>query len=113
MMLDNAPCRLQIQEEHDNGKKLADTTAGKEVADRLGALKAHHAQEMAEMKEQLNRVAQQGNEKLKQELQTLYKDELRQKQEIAEAQRKLQQAEIESLQQRFAELEGKGHCVVC
>lgn len=113
MMLDNAPCRLQIQEEHDNGKKLADTTAGKEVADRLEALKAHHAQEMTEMKEQVNLVAQQGNEKLKQELQTLYKDELRQKQEIAEAQRKLQQAEIESLQQRFAELEGKGHCVVC
>ena len=113
MMLDNAPCKLQIQEEHDNGKKLADTSAGKEVADRLEALKAQHAQEMVEMKEQLDRVAQQGNEKLKQELQTLYKDEVEQKREIAEAQRKLQQAEIESLQGRLAELEGKPQCVVC
>lgn len=115
MMLDatNAPCKLQIQEEHDKGKNLAETSAGKEVADRLEALNAQHAQEMVEMKEQLNLVAQKGNEKVQQEVQTLYQNELQMQKEIAEAQRKLQQADIDSLNARCAELEGKGGCVVC
>lgn len=68
---------------------------------------------MAKVKEQLDLVTQQGNERLKQELQTLYKNELTLKQEIAEGQGKLHQAEIESLQGRLAEVKGKGHCVVC
>ena len=113
MMLDNAPRTLQIQEELAKGTKLADTAAGKEVADRLDVLKAQHAQEMAEMKEQLSLAAQKGNEKLQQELEALYKKDLKQQQEIAEAQRKLQQAEIDSLQGRIAELEGRGRCIVC
>ena len=113
LMLDNAPCKLQIQEELDSGQKLADTAAGKEVADRLETLKAQHAGEIAELKNELSQAAQKGNEKLQQELQALYKTELKQHQEIAEAQRKLQQYEFESLQARLAQLENKGGCVVC
>ena len=64
MMLDNAPCKLQVQEELDHGQKLADTAAGKEVADRLETLKAHHAEETAELKKELGLAAQKGNEKL-------------------------------------------------
>ena len=67
---------------------------------------------MANMKEQLNLSAQKGNEKLKQELDNLYKAEHKQTLEIAEAQRKLQQAEIESHRARIAELESRGGCVV-
>ena len=112
-MLDNAPCKLQIQEEHDDGKKLADTAAGQEVTDRLDVLKAQHAQEMAELKEQMSRMSEVGNEKLQQELQGLYKKELEQQRELAEAQTKLQQAEIASLEGRLAEVESRGGCVVC
>lgn len=79
MMLNNAPRKLQIQEEIDKGKTLAETAAGKEVGDRLGALKAQHAQEMAETKKQLNQVAQKGNKQLRQELQTLYKADAKKK----------------------------------
>ena len=113
VMLDNAPCKLQNQEELDHGQKLADTAAGKEVADRLETLKAHHAEEIAELKKELGLAAQKGNEKLQQVLQALYKTELKQQQEIAEAQRKLQHAEIDVLQARVKELENKGGCVVC
>ena len=42
MILDNAPCKLHIHEEHDNGKRPADTAAGQEVTDRLDILKAQH-----------------------------------------------------------------------
>ena len=42
MILDNAPCKLHIHEEHENGKRLADTAAGQEVTDRLDILKAQH-----------------------------------------------------------------------
>ena len=28
LVLENEPCKLQIQEEHDKGKKLAETSAG-------------------------------------------------------------------------------------
>ena len=113
MMLYNRPRKLQIQEELDNGQRLTDTAAGKEVADRLETLRAHHAQEIEELKKELSQVARKGNEKLQQEVQALYKIELKQQQEIAEAQRKLQQAEIESLQARLAQVENRGGCVVC
>lgn len=113
MMVNNAPYKLQIQEELDNGQTLADTAAGKEVADRLETLKAHHAEEVKELKKELSLVAQEGNEKLQQELQAHYKAEIMHMQQIAEAQRKLQQAEIESLQARLAQVENKGGCVVC
>ena len=113
MVLNNTPCKLQIQEEHDDGTKLADTAAGQEVADWLEILKANHAQEMVELKEQLELVARKGNEKLEQELQALYKREHEKQQEVAEEQRKLQDAEIESLQERVRGLEGQGGCVVC
>ena len=76
MMLDNTRCTLQVQEEHDKGTKLADTAAGQEVADRLEGLEAQHAQEMDELKEQINQEAQKGNEKIQQVLETLYKNEL-------------------------------------
>ena len=89
-MLDNAPCKLQIQQELEQGQKLADTAAGKEVSDRLETLKAHHAEEIAELKKELSLAAEKGNEKLQQELQALYKTEVKQQQEIAEAQQKLQ-----------------------
>lgn len=113
MMLGNTRCTLQIQEEHDKGTKLADTAAGQEVADRLEALKIQHAQEMDELKEQIIQEAQKGNEKIQQVLETLYKNELKNQQEVAEAQSKLQQARLESLQERLAELEAKGQCVMC
>ena len=45
MILDNAHCKLHIHEEHDNGKRLADTAAGQEVTDRLDILKAQHTGE--------------------------------------------------------------------
>ena len=113
MMVDNAPCKLQIQEELDNGQTLADTAAGKEVADRLETLKVHHAEEIAGLKQELSLAAQKGNEKLQQELQALHKTEVKQQQEIAEAQRKLQLGEIESLQARLSQVENRGGCVVC
>ena len=112
MMLPNEPIKLQIQQEHENGTRLADTAAGKEVAGRLHELKAHHVQEMAELKEQLSLATQKGNEKLKHELQALKDSELKQQREIAEAQNKLQEAGIKSLQERLAELEARGSCVV-
>ena len=112
MMLDNAPCKLQIQEELDHGQKLADTTAGKEVVDRLENLKVHHAEEVKELKKELSLATQKGNEKLQQELQALYNAEIKRQQEIAEAQSKLLQAEIESLQARIAEVENR-RCVMC
>ena len=113
LMLPNEPCKLQIQQEYADATKLADTAAGKEVADRLDDLKAHHAQEMAELKEQVSLTAQKGNEKLQQELQELKESGHKQQQEIAEAQKKLHQAEITSLQERLAEVEARGRCVVC
>lgn len=113
MILDNTPRKLQIQNELDQGRELADTAAGKEVADRLETLKAQHAKEIAELNKEINQAAQNKNDKLQQELQALHKTELKQQQEIAEAQRKLQQAEMESLQARIAQLENKGGCVVC
>ena len=113
MMVKNAPCKLQIQEELDNGQELADTAAGKEVADRLETLKLHHAEEISGLKQELSLAAQKGNEKLQQELQALHKTEVKQQQEIAEAQRKLQQAEIESLEARLAQVENRGGCIVC
>ena len=113
MMLDNAPCKLQIQQELDHGQSLAHTAAGKEVADRLETLKAHHAEEIAELKKELGLVAQKRNEKLLQELLALYKTELKQQQDVVEAQRKLQQVDMESLQARLAQVENKPRCVVC
>ena len=113
MMLDNTPCKLQIQQELDHGQSLADTAAGKEVADRLETIKAQHAEEIAALEKELSLAAKKGNENLQQELQALYKTELKQQQEIAEAQRKLQQAEIDSLQARLVQLENKPGCVVC
>ena len=112
MMLNNAPCMLQIQKEHDSGKTLADTAAGKEVFDRLENLRAHHAQEIGDMKEEISLAARKGNKKLQQELQALRKNELKLLQEIAEVQAKLQQTEIESLQARLAHLESKGGSVM-
>ena len=112
-MLDNAPCKLQIQQELDDGRELVDTAAGKEVADRLETLKAQHAEEIAGLNKEISLAAQKGNEKHQQELQAHYKTELKQQQEIAEAQRKLQQAQIESLQARIGQLENKGGCVMC
>ena len=76
---------------------------------------AQHAQEMAEVKEQITQMNEKGNKKQAQELQTFHENELKKQQERADAQRKLQQAEaeIQSLQGRLAELESKGGCVVC
>ena len=113
MMLYNPPRKLQIQEELESGQRLTGTAAGKEVADRLETLRAHHAEEVRELKKELSQAAQKGNEKLQQELQALYKTEVKQQQELAEAQRKLQQVEIESLQARLAHVENKGGCIVC
>ena len=112
MILPKEPIKLQIQQEHENGTRLADTAAGKEVADRLDELKAHHAQELAELKEEISLAASKGNEKLQQELQAMKESELKRQQETAEAHKKLHEAEIKSLQDRLAEVEGRGGCVV-
>ena len=42
MILDNAPCKLHIHEEHDHGERLAGTAAGQEVTDGPDILKAQH-----------------------------------------------------------------------
>ena len=113
MMLDNAPCKLQIQEELDHGQKLANTTAGKEVADRLETLKAHHTEEIAGLTQEFSQADQRSSAKIQQGIQTLHRTMVKQRREMAEAEEKLQQAEFEVFQARVEELKNMGGCIVC
>ena len=112
-MFKNPPVTLQIQEELARGTKLVDTAAGKELSERLEEVRAKHAQEIVDLKEQLQLASERKNNELLEEVKALYENAQNQLKKAAEAQNNLYEAEIESLRGRLAELEHKSKCIVC
>jgi len=111
-LLQNVPCILQIQEEMEGGIKLTETTAGKEVNERIEELQAQHRNEIQALKVKME-------EALKSKDLEIYKKRL---EEQAEAMKKLEEARvarerlldatIKQQQAQIADLQKSGGCVI-
>ncbi len=103
-LLRNIPCSLQIQREMENGATLAETTAGKEVDERINQLEAQYKNEIEELKMELEGM------KNRDDIEELRREQARAMEKVEEAQRArgLMQSTIERLQGDLQHWQDKG-----
>lgn len=112
-ILEKAPIILRLQSELKSGRKLRDTTAGREVSEQLEKLKLEYRQELNEMREEVTRASKAKNEELARELESHYQEILAKERQRADAEQRLWVEEIGKLNARIADLENKkGSCAV-
>jgi len=113
-LLQKTPCTLQIQAEMERGIKLNDTTAGKEVNDRIAVLQAKYERDIKNLKQEVQE-ARDANDILE------MKERLRDQAEVMEkieqarqAQERLFEAAIQQQQEQITFLQSKGEqkCVI-
>jgi len=108
-LLQNIPCVLQIQEEMEGGVSLENTTAGREVNDRIKEIEAQYKKELAELRQEMQR------ERNDRALEQLRKDRAiaqERLEEAARARERMQESTISELQKQMYALQNRSYCVV-
>ncbi|KAH8807170.1 P-loop containing nucleoside triphosphate hydrolase protein [Xylogone sp. PMI_703] len=111
-LMENNPIVTQLQEELDRGAKLSDTTAGREINDRLEELRAQHQREIEDMKMEIASARAERNRELESQLQQHYEKIIRELQETVRAKEEMHRVDMESMSARIKALEGRGGCSV-
>ena len=113
MLIQKSPCTLQIQLEMEGGVKLANTTAGREVNERIEELKAEHQKDMAKLRKEMQQVQEERDEARFEMIKREYEAAVNKVAEANEAQARLLQATIDEQQSQIRALQTKKDGIVC
>jgi hypothetical protein len=108
-LLTKAPCILQIQAEMERGVTLNDTTAGREVHERIAELEAQHNHEIQNLKLEIQQAQEARDREM---FERRLKDQEDAMEKVQQARERLLQATIEQQQARIHELQNSGSCVI-
>jgi hypothetical protein len=108
-LLQNIPCVLQIQEEMEGGVSLENTTAGREVNDRIKEIEAQYKKEIAELRQEMQR---ERNDRALEQLRKDHAIAHERLEEAARARERMHESTIRELQEQIYALQNRSYCVV-
>lgn len=76
-------------------------------------MRAKHAKELEDLKEQMQLASRRKNDELLEEIKALHDKAQSEQKKATEAQNRLYEAQIDSLRGQLAELENKPKCIIC